>query len=110
VLRVADGSDHRALQDSSSAVTWLAFALAVLEGLLGGFPVLHALLAPAFFRWVVVAVLMTSEKWNSELRPMHSSWQPPRSFAIAVPVIVVPRWRTKDAEIGPKYRLSKLSG
>src|SRR5215471_11910554 len=48
---------------ASNPAGWLALALAVVESLLGGIPVVHAILSPIYFSLIVVVALLTSRSW-----------------------------------------------
>lgn len=68
---------------------WIALGLAIVESLLAGKPVLHALIAPIFFSAVVAVCVVTSENWQLPPQPVEALWGPLKTLAIAAPVLVV---------------------
>jgi len=62
---------------------------AILESLSGGIPVVHALLAPVFFSFVVAIAVLTSKSWQAGPKHVESPWKPLRPLGIAVPILIV---------------------
>jgi heme A synthase len=68
---------------------WIALALAIVESLLGGQAILHAVLAPIFFSAVVACCVVTTQSWQQPPQPVEELWGPVKILAIAVPVLLV---------------------
>ena len=93
---------------------WIAFAVGVLDALLGAkaisnalpelSAILHALLAEIFFGTIVAIAVMTSASWKHGPEPIADTWRPSlRSLAVAIPLIVL-----LQTALGASYRYRAL--
>ncbi|HWF07803.1 MAG TPA: hypothetical protein VG297_05025 [Bryobacteraceae bacterium] len=75
---------------ASNTAGWLALGASILEAVLGGVPVVHALLAPIYFSLVVATAVLTSKSWRSPAAPVESPWKPLRPLAVYIaPLLIV---------------------
>jgi heme A synthase len=74
---------------ASNLAGWMALAAAIIEGVSGSVPVLHALFAPIFFSLVVAVAVVTSTDWQAEPKLSPCPWGPLRPLGIVVPILVV---------------------
>jgi heme A synthase len=93
---------------------WIAFAVGVLDALLGAkaitnalpalSAILHALLAQIFFGTIVAIAVMTSASWKRGPEPITDTWRPSlRSLAVAIPLVVL-----LQTTLGASYRYRAL--
>jgi heme A synthase len=68
---------------------WIALGTVIVESLLGGVPIVHALFSPIFFAILVAIAVLTSESWQSGPKVVESQWEHLRPVGIAVPILVV---------------------
>jgi len=73
----------------SSLVGWIAMAAVIIESLLGGFPIIHAWLAPIFFALITVIAVLTSQGWQEGPILVENQWEGVRPLASAVTILVV---------------------
>jgi heme A synthase len=74
---------------ASNLAGWLALAAVIVEGVSGGNPILHALLAPVLFSLIVAMAVLTSKSWQAGPRPVECSSGALRPLGIVVPILVL---------------------
>jgi hypothetical protein len=75
---------------ASNIAGWLALGAAIIESLLGGMPVMHALVSPIYFSLIIATAVLTSSSWQAPPQPVESPWKPLRPLAVyAVPILLV---------------------
>jgi heme A synthase len=74
---------------ASNLAGWMALAAAIVEGISGGVPVLHALFAPLLFSFLVAVAVLTSKDWLAGPKLVECPWGPLRPLGIVVPVLIV---------------------
>jgi hypothetical protein len=73
----------------SKMTGWLALATAGLESLLGGVPIIHALLAPVLFSLTAAIAVLTSNDWQAGPRLVKTDWKRLLQLGTAVPVLLI---------------------
>ena len=67
----------------------IALVVMVGESFLGGYPILHALVAPLLFTLLAAMAVFTSQSWAEGPEPADYRWQPSmRSLGILMPILV----------------------